>query len=991
LHLAYLSRFAHDGNAQYGGTFLMAAIAFVGSNSAQNATTTVTVNKPGGPIATDILVAHWAVTGNPTDVSMALPTGWVKVAYFSPAGGPTVKLAYKALAATGEPTSYSFVLGTAAAQSVTLARYSNVDTSQLSDAYVAYTSNSGSGTALTALDIVPESDNAMLIACFANNLVTSAITLPTGFNAAWAQASSVRNTMAYALQATAGHSNDIATTQSASAGWTAILWAMRPVDLGTVITVTPGSVRPNASQLELTIDLVSNEILFGTTTFKANARANLPGQMARFNSFFGGFGERDPMYSWDGTGTVPTVNEVRGGVNVFNMNTAAQLWIDLANSLGTVPIDWIVWRLPWQFTRNPSTLVNSTQADYDTNAGSESRSLRPDKTTDFETYLSRYAEYVINRGARRFHTGSEWKGMRLNGTNWDFDVAYDFYVHCRNGILAGAAAAGVASNQIQIGAPYILLNWKGVANNSITTDSWNTVTTPIQTMRFKDAAVPPQWSLNGVPWGYFDPQGVRGITELLKLCVNNNTPVDFLDLDFTTWGEDGHIKRNDDFANSEEQTRDILRWARWTLQNVGDGRFANIPIDIAEFYIKPEGTIADTGQFMVDPANTSGPAIPIPGPFLPDNQLRPYCAAIRTIGLAVCVEEGARAPAWWNFDNEALGRTAPTLKTTTAPITTGNGNDHQAWYVESIVHNGAATDGDTSAGAEGSITPVGLVNKLINQHFGKNTVIRTVAVSDPSKVYALPNMTECVVVNKTAGRKRVSVNGQAVTLAPYDNQLVTYATSYTGTVAATLPSLTTAASGTTTLPNFSGAAAATLPSLTASAAGTRTVPAFSSVAAITLPSLTQAASGSFANAAYLGDASGITLGSLVVLAEGLFTNPTYSATAAVTLPSLTIVAVGIYGGVAYTGGANMSLPSLTMAVAGSFVQPTYTGTLDNFFPPLTVDALGNHVVPSIPGTIDITLSMIVVAALGRIADDSRTLYVEADVETNFVVLVEIEL
>ena len=958
-------------------------ISFTHSVTQQSAATTVAVNKPAGTtgvggVVVDVFTAFWTVAGNVPDANMTLPSGWVQVAYLATAT-LTVKLAYKVSVVGGEPNSYTFTLATAANQTCGVDRWANVDITQLNDAYVPVTIGSGNGTTLTALDVVPESDNAALLACFTNDLVTNAITIPAGFSTAHAHTTLVRNTVAYELQPAAGHSGDLTATIPTAANWIAVLWAMRPLDLGTPITVTPGSVTMT-SKLEITCDITNNTLNFPTlSSYPATAVASMQGLYARLTAFLGGFGFNDPMYLWDGTGAVPTVGEVRGGVKVFDIG-GAQRYLDIASALG-IPVDFIVWRLPWQFTYSPYTGINSVQADY---YGSEERRIRADKVTDFQTYLRRYAAWLIARFVRRFKTGSEWKGWHLDtmhtpakGQTWDWRPAYDFYTWCQDAIWLGADDAGVSRTLIEIGTPYFAVGNDGAANvNSITFDSAVTETTPVQTIRYKDDAVPPQWNLNNPAMSYPQKMGARGSVEVMKLCINNNRPVDFFSYDWGMGYLDHVIKNADDFYNAEWIVRNLVRWAKRMLHDVGDGRFANVNIDIAEFYMKASSTIAQTNNTLA--ADTPGLGLAgdiVPGPYLPANQWRPFFAALKAIGLGVCVEEGVRTPSWWSYDDDGNGRSYPA-------VTGGGPSDHQAWYGEHVAHKGGAAEGDTDV-AEGAITVVGQTIKAINQNFSSGTQIRSVTVSDPTKVYALSNLSICMVANKTAGRKKVVVGAATVVLEPFDTQFPVFALSFSGTVAATFTPLTLAATGTRTLPTFSGAAAITLPSLTASATGNRTQPVYSGVMALTLPSLTQSASGAFDVPTYTGSAD-IILFTLEVYSENSFAPPTYDGSIGLTLPSLTLDATGNYNIVAYTGSATMPLSPLTLDATGDYIGPSYEAVADSTLPSLTLDATGDYIPPIISGSADLVLSIIIMAAAGRENYPNEPLFVEANIETIFV-------
>lgn len=757
----------------------MTAIAFVSAADQQSATATVVVNKPTGGTATDVFVAHWAVAGNVADASMTLPAGWVQIAYLSPTGGPTVKLAYKVAVAGGEPNSYTFTLSAAALHTCGITRWSNVDTSHLSDAYVPVTLNSGtSGTSLTALDIVPESDNAMVIAAFANSINTSAITIPAGMSTAFARTTIVRNSVAYGLQAAGGHSNDKVATQSGSAGWTAILWAMRPLDLGAPITVTVGAVT-STSNLELSCTLVDDDLMLANGTFRATAIANMQGMFSRMVSFIGGFGANDPLKDWNGTGAVPAIG------SMYTAGIDTMMYVP--NQLG-IPMDWIIWRLPWQFTENPNTGIDSVAADY---YGTENRRVRRDATTiaNYQLYIRRIAKYVIQtHGARRFKVGSEMKGFQQDtfnspaqGQTWDYHYYYDFFTETLDAIMLGADDAGVSRSLITVGGPYPVVGHRGDEMNRTVTppvqyndivsfDTKPTVTTPVETIRYKSAVGDPApFSLNFPGWGFPYKAPLQAIVEFFKLCNASNTNVGFYSFDFGMYNNDNIIKSTDDLYVAEQRTRDHVRWGKKMLDTVAAGRYATAgfknTIDITELYLKAQGTIADTY-----PTNTlldGGGAKP-PGPYLPDNQIKLYIAAIKGIGLAVCVEEGVRTPSMWSPFGRGDGRTAPLL-------TGGQQTDEQRQLSGAIVSLGYT--------GQGSLTPIGQVYKWLTQDFGAGTPIRAVTVSDPGKVYVLSNLSKSLVFNKTAGRKSVVVNGVTATLDPYGAQEVVFGNSFvlTGT------------------------------------------------------------------------------------------------------------------------------------------------------------------------------------------------------------------
>jgi len=169
--------------------------------------------------------------------------------------------------------------------------------------------------------------------------------------------------------------------------------------------------------------------------------------------------------------------------------------------------------------------------------------------------------------------------------------------------------------------------------------------------------------------------------------------------------------------------------------------------------------------------------------------------------------------------------------------------------------------------------------------------------------------------------------------------------SFTATVANTLPSLTSAATASTTPPAFTGDIAATLPSLTQAATAQSLAPGFTATAAQTLPSLTSAATAST-------------------------TPPAYTGTVAATLPSLTSAATATRTVPAFTlTGAN-TLPSLTQAATAQALVPGSTATIAQTLPSLTSAATATRTVPAFSGTIVQTLPSLLSAAIAAFAAGS---------------------
>jgi hypothetical protein len=745
---------------------------------------------------------------------------------------------------------------------------------------------------------------------------------------------------------------------------------------GATITIA-GSV-VSTSNLELSVNLVDNSLNFASA-FRTAALTNLAGVYGRSTSFVGGFGENDPLFDWDGTGALPTTyNEIRGGVNVFNMN-GIDRFLTVASTLA-ISLDWIFHRLPWQFTYNPGTGVNSVKTDY---YGSETRRIRLDKFTEYATYVRLVAAYLIAHGARRFKFESEMKGYQTDKTNnlpqtVDYIAFHTVYDIWWPQILLGADDAVVSRSLISVGGPYTAHQHKGALNTttSVNFDTRATNTSPTETIRYKDDAATPLWSLNNPGWGYPEKDQLQGLVEFFKISAANSSRVDMFCKDLGSGSIDFILKQTDDFYNAEHRVRDHARFDVRLLNDVSSGQFAGLKTkrDWTEFYIKPQGTVANTANTLA-----SDNVTPPPGPYLPVDQLRPYFAALKAVACCVAIEEGLMSINWWGYDGAHDGRSYPQL-------TGGQDGDGQRVYGEAIVAQGRTGDGGAAAG---TLTVVGAMFKLFTTHFPPGTPIRAVTVSDTSKAYALPNLTDCIVINKTGSSLPVSVNGTTATLTPYETRSITYAIAYGGTIAATLPSFTASGAGTFTTPTYSGAAALTMPSLTLVAIGTFVTPAYNGIATLTMPSLTASASGTFDTPAYTGTAD-LTLPSFGLDAEGYFVTPAFSGTADLTLPSFTIDATGLYNVVAYTGSVNLTLPSLTVDATGDYTNPAYEGIADLALPSFTIDIDGDYIPPAITGTLALLLPMFIIAASGRVSDaHAQALYVEAIVEAISIRLADV--
>ena len=206
-----------------------------------------------------------------------------------------------------------------------------------------------------------------------------------------------------------------------------------------------------------------------------------------------------------------------------------------------------------------------------------------------------------------------------------------------------------------------------------------------------------------------------------------------------------------------------------------------------------------------------------------------------------------------------------------------------------------------------------------------------------TSVATLPALTTAASGTQTHSATSVA-NLPGITTAASGTQ------THSGTSVAALPGLAAAATGTQT---HSATSVATLPSLAASAAGTQTQ---TGTAVATLPSLTAAATGTHP---YVGT-SVVSLPALTASSAG---TQTHSATAVATLPSLGAAASGTTG---ITGTSVATLPALTAAATGTH---PYVGTAVDALPSLTAAASGTQ---THSGTSVATLPTLTAAASGTV-------------------------
>ncbi|MFM7234360.1 MAG: hypothetical protein ACKOZM_07190, partial [Flavobacteriales bacterium] len=219
-----------------GGNFVFAQVALRGTaTTAINTGTTLTINKPTGVVAGDVMLVNISQLGNSgTDASL---TGWTlsQAVTIPTTGGASngrrAMVLYK-VAGDLEPTSYSFTLGSGVSSAVgSIVAFSGVDNAAPIDASGSYTTSSGN-TTVSATTITTQTANAAVImfGAAASNPTWSSWTAtnPSSLTELYDnQSASASVGAAWAILTTAGATGGASATLSSSQRNAGVLIALR--------------------------------------------------------------------------------------------------------------------------------------------------------------------------------------------------------------------------------------------------------------------------------------------------------------------------------------------------------------------------------------------------------------------------------------------------------------------------------------------------------------------------------------------------------------------------------------------------------------------------------------------------------------------------------------------------------------------------------------------------------------------------------------------
>ena len=208
---------------------------------------TLSLSKPSGTTASDVLIAHVVVRGA-SKTSITPPSGWQLVRRDNTTGSIGVAIYYK-VAGSSEPSSYSFSFSSYDDASGGIAAYSGVDTASPIDASSGKY-NSDSST-MTAPSVTTTTPSDMLL--FFGAVTTSAsVTPPSGMTEKWEAMNSGLTTseMAQQLLTSSGSTGNKTGSHSASGNSNiSQLVALRPASGMTPVTTDdPEPTTPPTSE-----------------------------------------------------------------------------------------------------------------------------------------------------------------------------------------------------------------------------------------------------------------------------------------------------------------------------------------------------------------------------------------------------------------------------------------------------------------------------------------------------------------------------------------------------------------------------------------------------------------------------------------------------------------------------------------------------------------------------------------------------------------------
>ncbi len=231
------------------GTLTAPAIAGSTTANVQSATnastgaTTLVISKPTSTASGDFLVAGITVTGG-SGAGLTAPSGWTLIQRTNNASNVALFTYYR-WAGGSEPTTYTWTVSPSARASGGILRYTGVNPSNPIN---GTSTNTGSGTAVTANSITTTSAQTAVVAFYGTGTSTT-FTPPSGsptaterFDVKNANAAGPSTESSTLAEATAGATGTKAATAAASGQWAAQMIALNPVPVDTYGTNVPADL-----------------------------------------------------------------------------------------------------------------------------------------------------------------------------------------------------------------------------------------------------------------------------------------------------------------------------------------------------------------------------------------------------------------------------------------------------------------------------------------------------------------------------------------------------------------------------------------------------------------------------------------------------------------------------------------------------------------------------------------------------------------------------
>jgi hypothetical protein len=143
------------------------------------AVNTVTIPKPGGVSAGDVLIAQFTADDAPSVTTV--PAGWATVVSPLAMGTSARLFVYYKVAGAAEPASYAWGLSTAVKWNAAMTGFRGVDAASPFDTAASTRVNTATATTLTVPGVTTATAGALLVGGVGANNATVAVTQPTGW------------------------------------------------------------------------------------------------------------------------------------------------------------------------------------------------------------------------------------------------------------------------------------------------------------------------------------------------------------------------------------------------------------------------------------------------------------------------------------------------------------------------------------------------------------------------------------------------------------------------------------------------------------------------------------------------------------------------------------------------------------------------------------------------------------------------------------------